>query len=242
MMMLKTAWTREMLRTWWQAADAHLSVFKNGKDHEESVLASLYSTDEGQIRSKTLLLGPDELNSIPPFHKEHKVEQPVMHLSDTPDFVRNKVLERLVARLITSSDGAVQMDIESLASAISPPHVRTAGYSSPPHVPASHTAATATTTTSSSGASGSALESLTIQAYRELWGGGGCRDVRVPLVLAATEREGGNTESALALLKRAVAMAPEEVEALLAYGSLLAWSARMQVLPVLARARKGSGM
>ena len=34
-----------------------------------------------QVRKKTLVLKPLDLNSVPPFYKEHDARQPVFHLS-----------------------------------------------------------------------------------------------------------------------------------------------------------------
>ena len=60
-----------------------------------------------QVRKKTLVLKPLDLNSVPPFYKEHDARQPVIHLSDTPDLVRTAVLSRLVALVRRDQHGVV---------------------------------------------------------------------------------------------------------------------------------------
>ena len=106
MIVRRSSWSREFLRTWWEAAERDgLGAFRQGRDHEESVLAALFKNNELQVRNKTLVLSPAQLNSIPPYFKDHNLEQAVMHLSDTPNAVRERVLQRLASGLHVIEDG-----------------------------------------------------------------------------------------------------------------------------------------
>ena len=69
------------------------------------------------------------------------------------------------------------------------------------------------------------LHSLTNQAYRDLWKQG-TTDARVPTALAAAAHEDGDDESALQLLEAAVGLAADDVDGMMAFGSLLAASAQ----------------
>ena len=105
MIVRRSSWSREFLRTWWEAAERNgLGAFRQGRDHEESVLAALFKNNELQVRNKTLVLSPAQLNSIPPYFKDHNLEQAVMHLSDTPNAVREHVLRRLASGLHVIED------------------------------------------------------------------------------------------------------------------------------------------
>ena len=119
------------------------------------------------VRENTIVMQASDLNSVPPFYKGHEKTQPIMHLANTPDEVRAKVLEHVAAGVGADARGTMHLRLETTE-----------------------------------------LERVTNDAYRQLWAAGSS-DARVPMALAAAERDEGHEARALELLQQAVDLAPQ---------------------------------